>query len=140
MDQRLSLINLFVDDVDAAKDFYRTAFGWEPGDGGDGIAFYQLGGVVMGLLTPAVWAKEGTRWPRQRGYHSVNFSSRDEVSQAFAEALAGGARSVVAPAETHWGGFTSYVEDPWGNLWELAHNPFWILTEDGHTLLTPPGA
>ena len=36
-----------------------------------------------------------------------------------------------APHETFWGGYTSYVTDPDGHLWELAHNPDWPLDERG---------
>ena len=46
-------------------------------------------------------------------------------------------RSERSPARTDWGGYSGYVADPDGNLWELAHNPFWPLDERG--LPTLPG-
>jgi heme-degrading monooxygenase HmoA len=30
-----------------------------------------------------------------------------------------------------WGGYTSYVADPDGHIWEIAHNPAWPITLDG---------
>ncbi len=139
MDQRISLISLFVDDIERAKVFYREAFGWEPRDGGDGIVFYQLGGIVLGLMTPRVWAKERTGFAPRPGYHSINLASPADVDAAIARIRAvAGAKIAVEPHEADWGGYTSYVEDPWGNLWEFAHNPFWTLTPAGETLLEPP--
>ena len=46
------------------------------------------------------------------------------------EVVAGGQISKAA-AETEWGGYSGYVADPDGNLWELAHNPGWPLDERG---------
>ena len=38
-------------------------------------------------------------------------------------------------AETFWGGYSGVFVDPDGHPWEVAHNPFWTVTEDGRTLL-----
>ncbi|GIG55515.1 hypothetical protein Dac01nite_22670 [Demequina activiva] len=32
---------------------------------------------------------------------------------------------------TEWGGYSGYVADPDGHVWELAVNPFWTLADDG---------
>ncbi|MEZ5721332.1 MAG: VOC family protein [Paracoccaceae bacterium] len=61
-----------------------------------------------------------------------NQPSRAEVEAAFAHALACGATAVRAPFETDWGGYSSYVADPDGHLWEYAHNPFSALDDEGH--------
>ena len=34
-----------------------------------------------------------------------------------------------------WGGYHGVFADPDGHRWEVAHNPFWPLTEDGRAEL-----
>jgi uncharacterized glyoxalase superfamily protein PhnB len=62
---------------------------------------------------------------------AVNVGSRAEADQVFAAALAAGARLVRAPEPTFWGGYSGYFMDPDGHRWEVAHNPFWPLGDDG---------
>ena len=40
-------------------------------------------------------------------------------------------------AATFWGGYSGIFVDPDGHPWEVAHNPVWVITEDGRTLLDP---
>jgi uncharacterized protein len=35
---------------------------------------------------------------------------------------------VKEPQPTEWGGYSGYVADPDGHLWEIAHNPYSDLT------------
>ncbi|MEP5759052.1 MAG: VOC family protein, partial [Litoreibacter sp.] len=36
-----------------------------------------------------------------------------------------------APKEVFWGGYSGYYSDPDGHVWEVAHNPFWQISETG---------
>ena len=38
-------------------------------------------------------------------------------------------------AETFWGGYSGVFIDPDGHPWEVAHNPFWTVAENGDVLL-----
>ncbi len=38
---------------------------------------------------------------------------------------------VKQPHRVFWGGYSGYVADPDGHLWELAHNPGFPLLADG---------
>lgn len=60
-----------------------------------------------------------------------NFHDRAGVDAAFAAALAAGAEALKPPEPTFWGGYAGYWADPDGHVWEMAHNPFWPLAEDG---------
>jgi catechol 2,3-dioxygenase-like lactoylglutathione lyase family enzyme len=43
---------------------------------------------------------------------------------------------VVKPAQpVFWGGYSGYLADPDGHLWEIAHNPYFPLAEDGSLVL-----
>ena len=48
-----------------------------------------------------------------------------------AEAERAGAMIGRAGAPTFWGGYSGVFVDPDGHPWEVAHNPFWTLREDG---------
>jgi hypothetical protein len=39
--------------------------------------------------------------------------------------------------ETFWGGYSGVFIDPDGHPWEIAHNPHWMLHEDGSVSLSP---
>jgi hypothetical protein len=62
---------------------------------------------------------------------SQNYVTPADVDAAYASALASGAESVKAPEVAFWGGYSGYVADPDGHLWELAHNPGWPVADDG---------
>jgi uncharacterized glyoxalase superfamily protein PhnB len=39
---------------------------------------------------------------------------------------------LLRPAqERFWGGYSGYFADPDGHAWEVAHNSFWAIGEDG---------
>jgi uncharacterized protein len=136
--QRLSLVSLVVDDLPRAVDFYRDAFGWKPHTQEDAIAFFQCNGFVLGLMTPATWEQEGTDLPRPGpGCLAINLGSREEVDAAVTKAVSAGATLAKDPVEVYWGGYSGYLTDPWNNAIEIAHNPNWLLTGDGRTLLPP---
>jgi uncharacterized protein len=40
------------------------------------------------------------------------------------------------PGETFWGGYDAIVIDPAGHPWEIAHNPYWTISDDGAVKLT----
>lgn len=60
-----------------------------------------------------------------------NFASEASVDAAWVEAMAAGATALKPPEKVFWGGYSGYWSDPDGHVWELAHNPFWPLAEDG---------
>lgn len=125
MDQRISLVTLGVTDLARARSFYE-ALGWggvqQPNEE---ICFFQTGGMVFGLWT----ALGGHGAPGIELAHNVR--SPEEVSAVLAEAERAGA-TIVRPAErAEWGGTSGAFADPDGYVWEVAHNPYWALGEDG---------
>ncbi|MDT4939436.1 MAG: uncharacterized protein QOG80_3107 [Pseudonocardiales bacterium] len=63
------------------------------------------------------------------GVRDLEATTRFDTAMADAEAAGG--LAVTQPAPTEWGGYNGYFADPEGNLWEVAHNPFWPLDERG---------
>ena len=52
-----------------------------------------------------------------------NVSSRAEVDTVVEQARSAGATVVKEPHDTFWGGYSGYVQDPDGHLWEIVWNP-----------------
>lgn len=138
MEQRLSLVTLGVADLPRARRFYEGGLGWKPVNDPETqqVAFYQLPGLVLGLwsleeLSADCRSEPGTGFGGVALAH--NTRSREEADGVMAEAERAGAR-VLKPLEaTPWGGYSGYFADPDGHVWEVAHNPFCTIAEDGST-------
>ncbi|MBD8893962.1 VOC family protein [Roseibium litorale] len=142
MEQRISLITLAVDDLEATRRFFEDGLGWTQAPGGnEHIAFYQLTGSALALYSRAHLAKDlGRDLPAETlGGMTIawNARSEEEVDTAYAEALTAGAEVVVRPEKVFWGGYSGYVSIPGGHLLEIAYNPFWPLSADGSITLPP---
>ena len=147
MEQRLSLVTLGVGDLARARRFYEQGLGWTRNAGVDGeVAFYQLAGTIL-----ALWSRESLADDarlelapltpgKSFGGLALAYNARDEaeVDAVLKEAGAAGA-TILKPAEkTPWGGYAGYFADPDGHPWEVAHNPFWTVREDGSVSLEAP--
>jgi hypothetical protein len=54
-----------------------------------------------------------------------NVASKADVDSAMSDAKVAGAVIVKSAAETFWGGYAGYFQDPDGHLWEVVWNPAW---------------
>ena len=140
MKPRITLITLGVADLERAVRFYRDGLGW-PTEGIVGqehehgaVAFFDLsGGLKMAL------------WPRASLAHDAgipadppsatefalahNVAGKTEVDAVMTGAERAGARIVKPAADTFWGGYAGYFQDPEGHLWEVAWNPKWQIPD-----------
>ncbi|MBR9651654.1 VOC family protein [Thalassovita aquimarina] len=134
MEQRVSLITLAVDDLDRSTSFY-DALGWQREETLEGIIVYDLLGQSLGLYPKADLARDMGLAPEDLGTGAMTLAcnQRDKASvDAVAEAArAAGARILKEPHEVFWGGYIAYFADPDGHVWEIAHNPFSPLRDDG---------
>jgi catechol 2,3-dioxygenase-like lactoylglutathione lyase family enzyme len=105
--------------------------------------FFQLPGIILGLWSRDKLAAEAGVADCGPGFAGMalayNTRSRGDVDAVLAEVLAAGG-TVTAPAgETFWGGYSGYFSDPDGHVWEVAHNPFWTIHDDGRVTIEPDG-
>ena len=137
MEPRISVITLGVADVGRARTFYE-ALGWN-GESPDGdVVFIQAGGLVVALWGRAKLAEDSCvldpgGWGGITLAHNV--ASPAEVDAILAAADSAGATIGRVGAPTSWGGYSGVFIDLDGHPWEVAHNPGWILEEDGTTRL-----
>ncbi|WP_098482418.1 VOC family protein [Georgenia soli] len=137
MEQRVSLVTLGVADLDRARAFY-SGLGWTPTQDLDEVVFYQAGGMVVALWDRAALAAD-TVVTDSGGWGGItlahNVRSPAEVDAVLTEAERAGGQVRRWGAATEWGGWSGIFTDPDGHAWEVAHNPFWRITDDGATLL-----
>ena len=120
---RFAYTIIYVDNVPATLDFYKSAFGLEIGFLHEGQDYGEL---VTGETKLAFSAKS---LMRQMGKSpgdadpkspvaEIAFETSD-VPSAFDSALSAGASQVSKPEETPWGQTIAYVSDPDGTLIEI---------------------
>jgi catechol 2,3-dioxygenase-like lactoylglutathione lyase family enzyme len=134
VDQRISVVTLGVADLDRARAFYE-ALGWtSPSKPEEGVVFFQSGGMVLALWSRASLAEDSVMID-EGGWGGItlahNVGSPEEVDAVLEEARAAGATIGREGAPTFWGGYSGVFVDLDGHPWEVAHNPFWHLGDDG---------
>jgi hypothetical protein len=130
----LSLVTLGVGDLGRSIAFYE-ALGWQRSSASeDTIAFFSLGAVNLALYGVEALADDARQGPPSGGSGhvrefravtlAINVLSPAGVDRMYDEFLAAGATAVKPPVLVEWGGYSGYVADPDGHLWELAYNPY----------------
>jgi len=133
---RLTVLSLGVDDLPRAVAFYRDGLGW-PTEGIIGEEFPH-GAVAFFDLQPGLRL---ALWTRSNLAHDAglpvappsatecslghNVESAQAVDEVIAAATRAGAHIQKSAAQTFWGGYAGYFQDPDGHLWEVVWNPAW---------------
>jgi uncharacterized protein len=136
---RITLITLGVADLAASRRFYEALGFTASSSGTSDVAFFQLGGLVLGLYGRAALAHDANVVDTPKGFAGVtiahNCRSEADVDAVIAHAVTCGATMTKPPQKVFWGGYSGYFADPDGHLWEVAHNPFWSLDAEGRVVL-----
>jgi uncharacterized glyoxalase superfamily protein PhnB len=133
---RLSLVTLGVSDLSRATSFYAT-LGFEPSSASveGNVTFYRMVGSVLALYSRRQLAEDAKVANTGSGFGGIslgiNYDSEDAVDEAFERWASAGATVMKLPEHAIWGGYTGYVADLDGHLWELAYNPGFPFTADG---------
>src|ERR1044071_5645521 len=134
MQPHLTVLTIGVDDLPRALAFYRDGLGLKT-DGIVGtefeygaVAFFDLrGGLRLALWPRDSIARDATvpkTAPSPTDFTlGHNVKTRRDVDLVMAQAEAAGARIVKRQADTFWGGYAGYFQDPDGHLWEVVWNP-----------------
>jgi len=134
MKPRITMLTLGVDDLERSLRFYRDGLGlatrgivgreFEHG----AVAFFELErGMNLALWPRNSIAHDTGLAPSARSPTDFtiahNLKTREEVDEVMGQARRAGATIVKAAAETFYGGYAGYFQDPDGHLWEVAWNP-----------------
>ena len=134
MEQRVSLITLGVDDIEAEAGFYE-ALGWQRVDAPEGIVAFDLIGQNLSLYPLEKLAEDIGVPAADLGHGAVtlayNCRDRAGVDDTMAAAQAAGATILRAAGEVFWGGYVGYFRSPGGPIWEVTFNPYAPLAANG---------
>lgn len=130
----ISLVTLGVRDFNRSLRFYRDGLGWATtAKEGDPVAFFLLNSLGLSLFPREELAKDANVPEKGTGFQGItlaqNVASPEAVDAMLAAAAAAGANITKTGEKTFWGGYNGYFKDPDGFLWEIAHNPFWVVSE-----------
>ena len=137
MQPHLTVLTIGVDDLQRALAFYRDGLGLKT-DGIVGtefeygaVAFFDLrGGLRLALWPRDSIARDATMAKTAASPTDFtlghNVKTRRDVDLVMAQAEAAGARIVKRQADTFWGGYAGYFQDPDGHLWEVVWNPNYL--------------
>lgn len=136
---RIHIVTLGVSDLARSRQFYQ-AWGWTASSASnENIVFLKGGAGVLALYGREALAEDALAEDLPCGFAGVtlarNASSMEEVDAWFATALAAGARELKTPQQAFWGGYSGYLADPDGHLWEFAFNPYFVFDEHGNLAL-----
>ena len=134
----MSLVTLGVSDLERAVAFYRDGLGWPKSEvGGDEVAFFKTGGVVIALFPRSSLAADaGVRVDDVEHGGFARFSlvhnvvEEGQVDSVLADAAQAGA-TIVKEAQEVFFGRHGFFADPDGFLWEVAWNPSFPMAADG---------
>ena len=139
MNQHLHIVTLGVKDLEVSKKFYAETLGWNIARPQEGVAFFQAGGVLLGLFPREELAKDALVSAEGSGFQSIalayNTQSEAEVDEIIRDLKSKGVKILKEPQKVFWGGYHSYFADPDDYLWEVAYNPFFPFDENGNLKL-----
>lgn len=121
--KRISAITLFVEDIEAAKAFYQTAFALPVFFEDSNSAVFKFNNTLINLLKttaapeliePAAVAS------REAGHRAVFTIDVDDVDAMCAQLIERGVKILNGPIDRPWGIRTASFVDPGGHIWEIA--------------------
>jgi predicted lactoylglutathione lyase len=140
MRQKFNLITLGVDNFQKSLDFYEKGLGWKKSTASqDDVAFFPLGGIVMGLYPRKLLAEDATVNETGTGFSGIaiayNAKSEQEVDEVLKQVGKLGATIIKPAQKVFWGGYSGYFKDLDGHLFEVAYNPFWGFDDKDNLIL-----
>jgi lactoylglutathione lyase len=120
----MTAITLFVEDLEAAKEFYARAFGLPFVFEDDASAVFRIGETVVNLLRSTsadeLVAPARVAGPAD-GTRALLTITVEDVDAVCAELRARGVELLNGPMDRPWGIRTAAFADPSGHVWEIAH-------------------
>lgn len=119
----INAITLFVEDMDAAKEFYQTVFELPVFFEDDASTVFNFGNTLINLLktTAAPELIEPASIASQEAGHRFVFTiGVDDVDAMCAQLVNHGVKLLNGPMDRPWGIRTASFVDPGGHIWEIA--------------------
>jgi catechol 2,3-dioxygenase-like lactoylglutathione lyase family enzyme len=131
----LSLVTLGVDDLARSTAFYEALGLKRSVASTESVSFFEAGAAIISLYGRDALAHDAQVAAEGSGFRGAalawTLASSAEVDRAVVRMVAAGGRLVKAAEKAFWGGYSGYVADPDGHLWEVAYNPGLTMGPDG---------
>lgn len=137
---QINIVTLGVANLKNATAFYSKWFNTTPSTASnEHITFFNLKGTKLGLFSTEALAKDANMNAEGNGFRNIslaiNADSKEEVDSIFSHGIACGATGNKKPELVFWGGYSGYLSDPDGHLWEIAWNPHFPKNEQGELII-----
>ena len=139
---RLNVVTLGVTDFARAVRFYQDlGFERRLKATGDDIAFFDGGGMVIGLFRWDALAEDAQlpTAPRPQAFRGITLAQMcrtdKEVDAVMTKALVAGATLLKHAQKTSFGGYSGYFAAPDGHAWEAVRAPGFEFTADNRVIL-----
>lgn len=119
----ITAITLFVQDLEASKEFYREVFGLPVTFEDESSAVFTFGNTMINLLSVAASGEviePATVAPREAGARLQFTISVEDVDAICNELASRGVQLLNGPIDRPWGIRTACFSDPDGHIWEVA--------------------
>ena len=119
----LQTVTLFVEDLDAARQFYLDVFGVPLVFEDDESVVFRFGGTLVNLLQAKAAVELIDPAPVGGADAGARFQLTievDDVDAACAELAERGVQLLNGPLDRPWGVRTASFRDPGGHIWEIA--------------------
>ena len=127
MEQRISVLTIGADNLNAMKHFYGQVLGWSTVAENKDIVFYKLNGFLLNICDRKSLADFIGVDHNGQGFRSVtigyNVNSKAEVLKLY-DQLKDKVKILKEPTEPPFGGLFFYFADVEGNILEIAQNSF----------------
>lgn len=119
----IAAITLFVEDLDAAKEFYQRAFDLPLDFEDDNSAVFRFGETLINLLqvsaAPELIEPATVAAPAAGSRFQLTLRV-DDVDAICRQLVERGVRLLNGPVDRPWGPRTASFQDPAGHIWEIA--------------------
>ena len=119
----ISAITLFVEDLEATKQFYAGVFGLRVTFEDEASAVFDFGNTIINLLkateAPGLIAPAAVASPEAGSRLQLTITV-ENVDATCAELAARGVELLNGPMDRPWGVRTASFRDPGGHIWEIA--------------------
>ena len=118
-------ITLFVEDLAAAKAFYRDVFGLTALVEDDDAVAFGFGGTILNVLRAQAageLVEQAAVGSAEAGARSMLTVWVDDADATVAELTGHGVTLLNGPVDRPWGQRTAAFADPAGHVWEIAQH------------------
>ncbi len=137
MEQRISVLTIGAENLEAMKAFYGQVLGWKTVAENKDIAFYKLNGFLLSICDRKMLADFIGIGADGYGFRSVTFGYNVQTEEDVLELydhLKGRVQILKEPTAPPFGGLFFYFSDIEGNVIEVACNSFITLDKENNAI------